>query len=360
MTLIDRRLSVAPMMDWTDRDCRVFHRRLAPNALLYTEMLHANAVVRGDRARLLAYSTEEHPVALQLGGNDPALLAQAARIGAEHGYDEINLNCGCPSDRVQDGAFGACLMREPPRVADAVAAMRAAVPATVPVTVKCRIGVDDQDDYAALESFVATVAQAGCDTFLVHARKAWLNGLSPKENREIPPLDYPRVFRLKREHPQVTVVLNGGLADLDATLAVMGQVDGVMLGRAAYHTPWLLAQLQQAIHGTALPDRVELIRELRGYVQHRLGEGARLVNVVRHWLGIAHGLPGARGFRRHLVEEARAPGAGWPVVEQALQTLLPALADAACCWSVIPTVSWPPGGVCPTRTGGGRPRAGSC
>ena len=329
MPTIDRRISVAPMMDWTDRDCRVFHRRLAPDALLYTEMLHANAVVQGDRVRLLAYSAEEHPLALQLGGNDPGLLAQAARIGAEHGYDEINLNCGCPSDRVQDGAFGACLMREPQRVADAVAAMRAALPSSVPVTVKCRIGVDEQDDYTALETFISTVAQAGCDTFMVHARKAWLQGLSPKENREIPPLDYERVFRLKREHPQLTVVLNGGLAELDATLAVMDRVDGVMLGRAAYHTPWVLAELQQAIHGTPLPDRVELVQELREYVQRRLGEGARLVNVVRHWIGIAHGLPGARGFRRHLVEQARASDAGWPVVEQALRMLAPELADAA-------------------------------
>ncbi len=317
------------MMDWTDRHCRVLHRRLAPHALLYTEMLHANALVRGEAGRLLAHDREEHPLALQLGGSEPALLARAARVGVDHGMDEINLNCGCPSERVQDGAFGACLMREPALVAECVAAMRAVVPAAVPVTVKCRIGVDEQDDYEDLERFVDTVARAGCTVFVVHARKAWLKGLSPRENRELPPLDWPRVFRLKREHPELTVVLNGGLsadADIDAALA---RLDGVMLGRAAYHTPWRLAQLEQRLFGTPLPDRRGVVAGLRGYVESRLAAGDRLPSIVRHWLGLAHGLPGARPFRRILTEAARRPGAGWPVLEQALASLSPALVEAA-------------------------------
>lgn len=324
-----RRLSVAPMMDWTDRHCRVLHRRLAPHALLYTEMLHANALVRGDAARLLGHDGEEHPLALQLGGSDPALLAAAARIGVEHGMDEVNLNCGCPSERVQDGAFGACLMREPGLVADCVAAMRDALPAGVPVTVKCRIGVDEQDDYEGLERFVRTVADAGCSVFIVHARKAWLKGLSPRQNREVPPLDWPRVHRLKREHPALTVVLNGGLdADQDIDAALAG-VDGVMLGRAAYHTPWRLAQLEHRLFGTPLPDRLAVIAGLRAYVESRLAQGDRLASIVRHWLGLAHGLPGARPFRRILTESARQPGAGWPVVERALAALAPAMDEAA-------------------------------
>ena len=329
MDRIDRQLSVAPMMDWTDRHCRVLHRRLAPRALLYTEMVHAQAVLRGDRVRLLGYSAEERALALQLGGSEPAQLAQAARIGADEGYDEVNLNCGCPSERVQDGAFGACLMREPQRVADCVAAMIAAVPASVPVTVKCRIGVDEQDDYEGLERFVTTVAEAGCKVFVVHARKAWLKGLSPKENREIPPLDYARVFRLKREHPALTIVLNGGLASADAVREALPQVDGVMLGRAAYQTPWLLAELAQALWQTPLPERIQVLRGLRAYVESRLAAGDRLPMIVRHWLGIAHGLHGGRTFRRILTEDARAPGAGWPVVEQALAALRPELAEAA-------------------------------
>jgi tRNA-dihydrouridine synthase A len=326
---LDRRLSVAPMMEWTDRHCRVLHRRLAPHALLYTEMVHANAVIRGDRERLLGYSAEEHPLALQLGGSEPAVLAEAARIGAGQGYDEINLNCGCPSERVQEGAFGACLMREPERVAACVAAMRAAVPSHVPVTVKCRIGVDEQDDYEGLERFLTTAAAAGCDTFIVHARKAWLKGLSPKENREIPPLDYGRVARLKAEHPALTIVLNGGIGDVPAARVALANFDGAMLGRAAYHTPWLLAQLEHEVYGTALPDRIELVRGLREYVETRLAAGDRLAAIVRHWLGLPHGLAGARTFRRILTEEARGHDAGWAVVEQALAALEPPLAAAA-------------------------------
>lgn len=322
-------LATAPMMDWTDRDCRVLHRRLAPHALLYTEMVHANAIVRGDRERLLAYSPEEHPLALQLGGSDPDLLAQAARIGAGYGYDEINLNCGCPSERVQEGAFGACLMREPALVADCVASMRAVVPASVPITVKCRIGVDDQDEYEALEQFVGTVAQAGCGIFIVHARKAWLKGLSPRENREVPPLDHERVARLKREHPALTVILNGGLATVEDSLAALARFDGVMLGRAAYHTPWLLAEMEHRLHGTPLPDRIEVLAGLRDYVETRIGQGARLAGIVRHWLGLPHGWAGARSFRRLLTEQARQPDAGWPVVAAALAALQPPSVERA-------------------------------
>jgi tRNA-dihydrouridine synthase A len=318
---IDRRLCVAPMMDWTDRDCRMLHRRLAPHALLYTEMVHANAVIRGDRERLLGHSPEEHPLALQLGGSDPATLADAASIGADLGYREINLNCGCPSERVQDGAFGACLMREPWRVAECVSAMRVTVPASVPVTVKCRIGVDDQDDYEALERFVVTVADAGCETFIVHARKAWLRGLSPKENREVPPLDYARVRRLKREHPGLAVVLNGGLESIAQVVDALVVFDGVMLGRAAYHTPWLLAELERAVFGVELPDRRGVVEGLRAYVDERLRSGTRLANIVRHWSGLAHGLPGARVFRRTLCEESRVEGADWQVVGKALAAL---------------------------------------
>lgn len=317
------------MMDWTDRHCRVLHRRLAPHALLYTEMVHANAVVLGDRARLLAYSPEERPLALQLGGSEPTVLSQAARIGVDEGYDEINLNCGCPSERVQNGAFGACLMREPDNVADCVAAMKAALPADVPVTVKCRIGVDDQDDYEDLERFVGTVAAAGCESFIVHARKAWLKGLSPKENREIPPLDYARVVRLKREHPSLRIVLNGGLMDAAVVERALETLDGAMLGRAAYHTPWLLAELEHRLFATPLPDRFDLLRGLRPYVEMRLEAGDRLAGIVRHWAGIAHGLHGARSFRRRLTEGARAAGADWSVVEAALSALDRDLAEAA-------------------------------
>ncbi|HET9485515.1 MAG TPA: tRNA dihydrouridine(20/20a) synthase DusA, partial [Xanthomonadales bacterium] len=245
MDALPHTLCVAPMMDWTDRHCRVFHRVLAPHALLYTEMVHAHAVVRGDRERLIGFSAVEHPVALQLGGSEPALLAEAARIGAGFGYDEVNLNVGCPSERVQSGSFGACLMREPALVADCVAAMRDAV--AVPVTVKCRLGVDDQDENADLDAFVRQVAAAGCTRFVVHARKAWLKGLSPKENREIPPLLHARVHALKRAHPQLTIVINGGIAGVAAVQEQLAQVDGVMLGRAAYHDPWLLAELERAL-----------------------------------------------------------------------------------------------------------------
>jgi tRNA-dihydrouridine synthase A len=312
---------VAPMMDWTDTHCRVFHRLLAPHVRLYTEMVHAHAVVRGDRVRLLGFDASEHPVALQLGGHEPAELAAAARIGIEFGYDEINLNVGCPSDRVQSGRFGACLMREPALVADCVAAMRAAVTdlgKDVPVTVKCRIGVDEQDDYEDLHRFAETLVGAGLEVLVVHARKAWLHGLSPKENREIPPLNYPRVVRLKQEFPQLTIVVNGGIVDADAAKSHLQNVDGVMIGRAAYHDPYVLARCEHALCGTPLPSRDDVLRALEPYIAAQLRRGEALHHIVRHVLGLYLGEPGARAFRRHLSEHMRVPGADFRTVEAAL------------------------------------------
>lgn len=312
------RLSVAPMMEWTDTHCRVFHRILAPNARLYTEMVHANAIIHGDRARLLAMDPVEHPVALQLGGSEPELLARAARIGAEHGFDEVNLNCGCPSDRVQAGRFGACLMREPALVADCVAAMRAAVPAGVPVTVKCRLGVDDDHEWERFFGFVETVAAAGCGIFVVHARNAWLKGLSPKENRDVPPLRYDWAYRLKRERPDLMVMVNGGIAEVEAAIAHLDHVDGAMLGRAAYHDPYLLHRLDAAWSGAPLRDRAGLLRALRPYAEARLARGVALKHIVRHVLGLFQGQPGGRAFRRVLSEGAHRPGADWSLVESAI------------------------------------------
>ncbi len=310
------RLSVAPMMDWTDSHCRAFHRVLAPHARLYSEMVHANAVIHGDRARLLAMDPSEHPVALQLGGSEPALLAQAARIGAEAGFDEINLNCGCPSDRVQAGRFGACLMREPALVAEGVAAMIAACP--VPVTVKCRLGVDDDHEWERFLAFIDTIAEAGCRSFIVHARNAWLQGLSPKENREVPPLRYDWAYRLKRERPALQVVVNGGIADAAEATAHLDHVDGVMLGRAAYHTPYLLHELDVRWFGGARRSRGELLRAYRPYVEAQLAQGVFLKHIVRHILGLFAGQHGGRAFRQVLSEGAHRPGADWALVEQAL------------------------------------------
>ncbi|WP_024868734.1 tRNA dihydrouridine(20/20a) synthase DusA [Pseudoxanthomonas suwonensis] len=316
--LAQARLSVAPMMDWTDRHCRVFHRLLAPNTRLYTEMVHANAVVLGDRERLLGFDPVEHPLALQLGGSEPEVLAQAARIGAEWGYDEVNLNCGCPSDRVQAGRFGACLMREPSLVADCVAAMVAASP--VPVTVKCRLGVDDDHEYERFLAFVDTVAAAGCATFVVHARNAWLQGLSPKENREVPPLRYDWAWRLKAERSGLQVLVNGGIATVEQAQAQLAHVDGVMVGRAAYHDPYVLHAMDVALHGGGeLRPREELLRALRPYVEAQLGRGVALKHIVRHVLGLFHGQPGGRAFRQVLSEGAHRDGAGWELVERALQ-----------------------------------------
>ena len=311
------RLCVAPMMDWTDRHCRAFHRVLAPGARLYTEMLHAQALLHGAAAHLLEQAPGERPTALQLGGSDPLQLAAAARIGAAHGYDEINLNVGCPSERVQAGRFGACLMREPALVADCVRAMQDAV--SIPVTVKCRIGVDEQDAEADLDRFVETLLRrTRLRVLIVHARKAWLSGLSPAENRSVPPLDHARVYRLKQRHPQLTVVLNGGLTDAAAAQAQLAHVDGVMLGRAAYHDPWVLACLDAALRGVPPPLRADALRALRPYVESELARGTALKHITRHLLGLYLGQPGARRFRRVLTEGAVRADAGWGLIEQAL------------------------------------------
>ncbi|MBN8212882.1 MAG: tRNA dihydrouridine(20/20a) synthase DusA [Xanthomonadales bacterium] len=312
------RLSVAPMMDWTDTHCRNFHRVLAPHARLYTEMVHANAVIHGDRTKLLAKDDSQHPVALQLGGSEPALLAQAARIGAEHGFDEINLNCGCPSDRVQAGRFGACLMREPALVADCVAAMIDAAPSHVPVTVKCRLGVDDDHEWAHFLAFIDTIATAGCGMFVIHARNAWLKGLSPKENREVPPLRYDWAYRLKRERPQLQVIVNGGIADFAEAGAHLDHTDGAMLGRAAYHDPYLLHRLDAAWFDGAVRSRSDLLRAWRPYVEDQLSRGIALKHMTRHILGLFHGERGGRAFRQILSEGAHRPGAQWSLIEQAL------------------------------------------
>ncbi|MAK81451.1 MAG: tRNA dihydrouridine(20/20a) synthase DusA [Phenylobacterium sp.] len=305
------------MMDWTDRHCRSLHRVLSRQALLYTEMVTTGAVLHGDRERLLGYDAGEHPVALQLGGSDPADLAAAARIGADLGYDEINLNVGCPSDRVQSGRFGACLMREPALVAECMAAIAAAV--DVPATVKCRIGVDDQDPEESLFTLVDLCAQAGVRSFVVHARKAWLKGLSPKENRDVPPLDYNLVYRLKRERPDLTIVLNGGVPDLSAVAAHLEQTDGVMLGRAAYHTPDILGAVDAAVFGEGeVIDSAMAVELYRPYLAARLAEGVPLAAMSRHMLGLFHGRPGARAWRRILTVEGVKPGAGLEVVDAAL------------------------------------------
>ncbi len=309
------KLCVAPMMDWTDRHCRFFHRLLSPHARLYTEMVTTGALLHGDRARLLGFDAAEHPLALQLGGHEPADLAAAARIGVDFGYDEINLNVGCPSDRVQSGRFGACLMREPDLVADCVAAMRAAV--DVPVTVKCRIGVDDQDDYAGLHRFAEILIGAGLQVLIVHARKAWLHGLSPKENREIPPLNYPRVYQLKHEFPELTIVINGGIVAPDAAKLQLQHVDGVMLGRAAYHDPYVLARIEHALFGTPLPARDQILAQLAPYIANQIARGEALHHIARHVLGLYLGEPGARAFRRYLSEHMRAAGTGFGVLADA-------------------------------------------
>lgn len=302
------KVSIAPMMEWTDRHCRYFLRLISPHARLYTEMVTAQAVLHGDRERLLGFDAAEHPVALQLGGSDPDMLARAAAIGAGVGYDEINLNIGCPSDRVQSGRFGACLMEEPPLVRDCVAAMRAAV--TIPVTVKSRIGIDAHDDYGFLRDFVGTVAESGCSVFVVHARKALLAGLSPRENREVPPLRYDYVYRLKEEFSQLAVVVNGGVRRLRGVHEHLARVDGVMIGREAYHNPYFLAEVEAALYGTEPPRREDVIARFLPYVEARLAEGVRLPAITRHVLGLYTGQPGARRWRRRLSEEASRPGAG--------------------------------------------------
>ncbi len=311
-------LSVAPMMDWTDTHCRSFHRILAPHALLYTEMVHAQAVIHGDRDRLLGFDQGEHPLALQLGGSDPFQLAEASRIGEQWGYDEINLNVGCPSDRVQAGRFGACLMKEPTLVADCIGAMIAAV--KIPVTVKCRLGVDELETYEHFTDFIDTVAKTGCNTFVVHARKAWLSGLSPKENREIPPLRYDWVYELKKQRPHLKVLLNGGLSTVEASLECLPRVDGVMIGRMAYHEPYRLHLLDRAIYTPHLPveTREALLMKYRHYVETQCSRGIAVKHMTRHILGLFHSQPGGRMFRQVLSEKAHK-AQGWEVIEEALQ-----------------------------------------
>ncbi len=312
------RFSVAPMMDWTDRHCRVFHRLMTRRARLYTEMLTTGAILHGDRSRLLGYDASEHPVALQLGGSDPRDLATSAKIGEEFGYDEINLNVGCPSDRVKDGRFGACLMAEPALVAAGVEAMKRAV--SIPVTVKCRIGIDDQDPEIALDQLARAVIAAGADALIVHARKAWLSGLSPKENRDIPPLDYDRVYRLKATFPDMSIIINGGIADLSEAKAHLGFVDGVMLGRAAYQEPWRLLAADLELFGEAPPFAAmkDVFEAMMPYIEDELAKGTRLHSITRHFVGAFHGVPGARAFRRHLAENGVKPGAGVNVLRDAI------------------------------------------
>jgi len=324
---LSRRFAVAPMMEWTDRHCRFFHRLLTRRALLYTEMLTTGAILRGDRERLLGFNAFEHPVALQLGGSDPRALAQAARIGEEFGYDEINLNVGCPSDRVQEGRFGACLMIEPVLVGDCVAAMKATV--KVPVTVKCRLGVDDQDPEEALFGFTHIVKAAGADALIVHARKAWLKGLSPRENRDVPPIDYSIVHRLKAAHLDLQIIINGGIASLEQAQVQLAHVDGVMMGRAAYQEPWRLLGVDPLLTGEAAPFATshDAALALIPYIEREMSKGVRLNSITRHVLGLFRAVPGARAFRRHLATEAVKPGASASVMADALAQMMDTAKD---------------------------------
>lgn len=312
------RFSVAPMLDWTDRHCRYFHRLLSSQTLLYTEMVTTGAIIHG-KGDFLAYNEEEHPVALQLGGSNPADLARCAKLAQERGYDEINLNVGCPSDRVQNGRFGACLMAEPDLVAQCVAAMKEVV--DIPVTVKTRIGIDDQDSYEFLTNFVTLVSEkGGCEQFTIHARKAWLSGLSPKENREIPPLDYPRAYQLKQDFPHLIIAVNGGVKTLAEAKEHLQHLDGVMIGREAYQSPYLLAEVDQQIFGldTPVKKRSQVVQEMYPYIEQQLAQGSYLGHITRHMLGLFQNMPGARQWRRHISENAHKAGAGIEVVEQAL------------------------------------------
>ncbi|MFT6915810.1 MAG: tRNA-dihydrouridine synthase A [Motiliproteus sp.] len=320
---IDRTFCVAPMLDWTDRHCRYFHRLLTQRALLYTEMITTGAILHGNTERLLQFNPAEHPVALQLGGSDPAALAECARHAEQWGYDEVNLNIGCPSDRVQNGMFGACLMADPQRVADAVTAMRQAV--SIPITVKHRIGIDDQDSYQFLCRFIDSVAAAGCDTFIVHARKAILKGLSPKQNRDIPPLDYERVYRLKQDYPQLEIIINGGIKTLDDCQQHLQQLDGVMIGREAYQNPLLLAEVDQALYGGDSVDLDRMLMSLCLYCEQQLAQGAQLGWITRHVLGLYQGQPGARRFRRFISENAFRSDADVDILKQALALVKPEL-----------------------------------
>lgn len=313
-----RRLSVAPMMDWTDRDCRYLLRLISRHCLLYTEMVTTGALIHGDRQRFLAHDAAEYPLALQLGGSEPDELAQCAVMGEEAGYQEININVGCPSDRVQSGRFGACLMAEPELVAEGVAAMQARV--SIPVTVKTRLGIDDYDSYEFLTDFIDKVSAAGCEIFILHARNAWLKGLSPKENRDIPPLNYERVYQIKKDYPHLHIDINGGIHNLDEVSAHLQHVDGVMMGRAIYHNPYLLADADERIFGQPQPvlSRHEVIETMLPYIEQRMHEGRPLKSITRHLLGLFQGQPGARRWRRHLSENAHLPGAGISTLKDAL------------------------------------------
>ncbi|MAS10210.1 tRNA dihydrouridine(20/20a) synthase DusA [Salinisphaera sp.] len=317
------RISVAPMMAWTTREQRYFMRQITRHALLYTEMVTTGALIHGDTARFLAYHADEHPIALQLGGSDPAAMAQCAVMAEEYGYDEVNINVGCPSDRVQNGTFGACLMGEPVRVADCVAEMKARV--SIPVTVKTRIGIDHQDSYEFLHAFAHAVDTAGADQLIVHARKAWLSGLSPKENREVPPLDYPRVHALKRDFPALPMSINGGIVDLDTTAEQLEHVDGVMIGREAYKNPYVMAEVDRRFFAAEAPapTRHEIVDAMRGFIADHLAAGGALKDVTRHMLGLYHGQPGGRAWRRVLSEQAYKPDAGLDVLDAALTRVEP-------------------------------------
>ena len=309
------------MLDWTDRHCRYLLRLISQHTWLYTEMITTGAILQGDPVRHLAYNACEHPLALQLGGSDPVALAECASIAEGYGYDEINLNVGCPSDRVQSGRFGACLMAEPSLVADCVRAMCQAV--EIPVTVKTRIGIDEMDAYSDLHNFIDTVRQGGCELFIIHARKAHLQGLSPKENRTVPPLKYEFAWRLKQDFPSLEIIINGGIEDLDEIDRHLAQVDGVMLGRAAYHNPWLLADVDRLYFGDShpVPTRSDVIRQMLPYIDGELNRGTTLIHITRHMLGLFQGQPGARRWRRHLSEQAHRPGAGTQVLLDALDTM---------------------------------------
>ncbi|TCK18141.1 tRNA-U16,U17-dihydrouridine synthase [Thiogranum longum] len=317
-----RSVSVAPMLDWTDQHCRYFLRLLAPSARLFTEMITTGALTHGDRERFLRHHPAEQPVAVQLGGSDPQALALCAEWSERAGFNEVNLNAGCPSDRVQSGRFGACLMLEPATVAASVAAMRETV--DIPVTVKCRLGVDEQDSYAILHDFTARLAEAGVSRLYVHARKAWLKGLSPKQNREVPPLDYSRVYRLKQDFPGLEIHINGGVKTLEEVVTHLQNVDGVMIGREAYHNPWFLARLEMRLSGVSqMPTRHAVVYRLLPYIEQQLAEGVRLHAITRHILGLFQGCPGARAWRRTLSEQVHQPDAGIEIIGQALNCLPP-------------------------------------
>ena len=319
VTKINRRFCVAPMLDWTDRHERYFLRLISKHAVLYTEMVTTGALIHGDKDRYLQFNKEEHPVALQLGGSDPEAMAICAKMAEDYGYDEVNINVGCPSDRVQNGAFGACLMAEPELVAENVSAMQNAV--DIPVTVKNRIAIDDMDEYQCLPKFLEIVSQAGCETFIIHARKAWLKGLSPKQNRDVPPLNYELVYQMKRDYPQLEIIINGGIKTLEQSEQHIEQVDGVMIGREAYHNPFMMSQVDERLYGEAQDEKTEfeLLDEYMEYMQKQMEQGVYLKHMSRHLLGLFTGQPGAKAWRRHISENAHKEGAGIEVIQQAVR-----------------------------------------